>query len=336
MIATRLSRLTLALSLSFGLAAAGARALADGPSPWEPVEAAIAAAEKDPAQIAAARVAVDAAILSNPKAVGVHLLSVKLWMIQALAAKKGDEKKAAYEAALSSCTKAQEIDPRDPAPWRLRVDVLTLMGTDRNEVTEALRGLSIRLGNDPQARENYKRQTGKVPPLKVGDPMPFVVWKDSAGKDVKVADLWVAKPLVIELFRTTTWCEFCRKRLYELHDHAADFEVENVTLVAVSPDTIEKIATVEKDGLKGRKPFKVRLLNDPKGSQADVLGVLNPDTVKPGTAADAFGLPFPTTIIVDETGVIRFIETHQDFKDRTKIDEIIAAVRRIRSPVAPK
>jgi len=162
------------------------------------------------------------------------------------------------------------------------------------------------------------------------------VWKDSAGKDVAVADLWANRLVVVELFRTATWCEFCRRRLLELHDHAAEIEAENVTLVAVSPDPAEVIAAIEKDGLKGKKPFKVRLLSDPKGAQGDKLGVMNPEYATASTKPELYGLPHPTTIVVDQAGVIRFIETHEDYKNRTKVDEIIAAVGRARSPVAPK
>ena len=329
-------RRSLALALLAALAMTASRARADEPTAAAAAEAAVVAAEKDPAQIPAAKVAVDAAAKAAPHATGPLLLLARVSVAEALAAKKGDEKKAAYQAALASLSKAQDLDLRDPAPWRLRVDVLTAMSTGRDEMTEALRALAIRLPGDPKARENYRRQTGKLPALRAGDPMPLVVWKDSAGKDVAVADLWANRLLVVELFRTTTWCEFCRRRLFELHDHAGDFEANNVTLVAVSPDPAEVIAAVEKDGLKGKKPFKVRLLSDPRGAQGDKLGVLNPEYAQPSTKPDLFGLPHPTTIVVDQAGVIRFIEMHEDFKNRTKVDEIIAAVGRARSPVAPR
>ena len=80
----------------------------------------------------------------------------------------------------------------------------------------------------------------------------------------------------------------------------------------------------------------MRLLSDPKGAQGDKLGVMNPEYAQPSTKPDVFGLPHPTTIVIDQAGVIRFIETHEDFKNRTKVDEIIAAVGRARSPVAPR
>ena len=51
--------------------------------------------------------------------------------------------------------------------------------------------------------------------------------------------------------------------------------------------------------------------------------------MKPGTAPDAYGLPYPTTIVVDTKGIIRFVDTHEDFRDRTKIDQILPVVKRI-------
>jgi peroxiredoxin len=332
-----------ALGVAFGavFASTSVRGFAEdakpAAAPWAAAEAAVVAAEKDPAQRAAARTAVDAAIVANPGAAGPHLLAARVWMTYAVPAKKTSVGDQAFNQALVSCSKAAEIDLRDPAPWRLRLVVLDEMNAGAADVLEANRALAIRLPADGPAREAFKKVSGgKIPQLKNGDPLPLVVWKDSAGKDVAVADLWAARPLVIELFRTTTWCEFCRKRLYELHDHAKDFESANVSLVAVSPESGDLIAAIEKDGLKGRKPFRVRILADPKGTQADKLNVLNFETVKPGTAADAFGLPHPTTIVVDTKGIIRLFDTHEDFRDRTKLDEIFAVIKRIQATAPPK
>ena len=90
------------------------------------------------------------------------------------------------------------------------------------------------------------------------------------------------------------------------------------------------IAEIEEKGLKGRKPFRLRLLSDTKGNTADALGFLNPDTVREGVRPEAYGLPFPTTIIVDNTGIVRFVKTHRDFRERVTPDEMVAVARRIR------
>ncbi len=213
---------------------------------------------------------------------------------------------------------------------------MTAMGTPDNAAyTEALRAAAIRSPGDASAREAFTRHTGKVPQVAPGDPLPRVVWKDAAGKDVPSASLFEKGPVVIELYRSAVWCPFCMKQLVVLHDNVDKLAKEGLSVVACSPDTGATIAGIEKDGLKDRKPYRVRLLSDPEGKTADKLGLLNPETVKPGTAPDAFGLPFPTTIIVDGRGTIRFVKTHGDHRDRVKPEEMIAVAKKMRTDATP-
>ena len=299
------------------------------------LEAKVTAAERDSGRLAEARKAVDAAVAADPKAAAPRLLSARLSLAEALAAKT--DKKGFYESALKALDVAVQATPRDPAPYELKIKVLTAMSVPAGELQEALRAYAIRKPGDAQAREAYKRQTGKVPPLKVGDPMPAAVWKDSHGAAFPAANLTAdGKIAVLELYRSSTWCQYCAKRLGELHDAYDQIHGEGAEVYAASPDTVERIAEIEKDGFKApggmKKPFKLHVLSDAKtGDAADALGVLNPETVLPNTPAERAGLPFPTTIVVDKDGFITFVDTHSDFKDRTKVDEIIAAVKRARN-----
>ena len=296
----------------------------------------MASAERDPDKLPAAKAAVTAAVAANPAAVGPRLLGARLALADALV-QKGDERKAAFQASLAALDQATAIDVRDPEPFRLKGDVYRAMGAGKDEVAEALRAVSIRAPDDEFARDAYRKQTGKVPPLLPGDPLPPVVWKDSGGRDVPAASLVGKKVLVVELFRSAVWCPYCQKRLFELHDSADKIAAEDAVIVAASPDTGETIAGIEKAGLKGRQPFRLRLLSDPKGTQADRLGLLNPDSVKAGVRPEAFGLPYPTTIIVDEKGIVRFVDTHLDFRDRTKLDVVLAEIRKAHAPaVTPR
>jgi peroxiredoxin len=38
-------------------------------------------------------------------------------------------------------------------------------------------------------------------------------------------------------------------------------------------------------------------------------------------------IPHPTTIIIDKTGVIRFREVHENYKERTSVENILAALK---------
>lgn len=40
-------------------------------------------------------------------------------------------------------------------------------------------------------------------------------------------------------------------------------------------------------------------------------------------------LPHPTTIIIDKTGVIRFREVHENYRERTSVENILAALKQL-------
>ncbi|MFM2475303.1 AhpC/TSA family protein, partial [Burkholderia cenocepacia] len=48
--------------------------------------------------------------------------------------------------------------------------------------------------------------------------------------------------------------------------------------------------------------------------------------VKDSNADDTPGIPFPTVLVVDASGTVRFVDVHVDYTTRTESDEILAAV----------
>jgi peroxiredoxin len=310
-----------------GLLAAGVHAVAGEETA---AEKAVQAAIDDPAKVAAAMKEVSAAIVADPKAVLPRVLKAKLLLLDAKP-KKTSERPAAFRAVLDELEAAERLDRWDARPLEFRVEVFQAMGNpDHGLLAETLRGIAIRKPFDAAARRAYDRQAGDVPALRPGDPLPVVTWKDSKGETVSSSSLWASGPVIVELFRSAVWCPFCQKQLFALADAADRFAAEGVAIVAASPDTTETIAKIEKEGLKGKKPFRLRLVSDPKGRMADALGFLNPDSVKEGVRPEAYGLPFPTTIIVDNRGIVRFVKTHRDFRERVTPDEMIEVARKIR------
>jgi peroxiredoxin len=300
-----------------------------------PAERAVLAAEADSGKLLEAKKAVTDAIAAEPKAVWPRVLEARLLLIEAKAAKQA-ERAAAFDLVMKSLDVAAAKDLWDPAPWVFRRDVHQAMGNpDHGALEETLRRWAIRVPGDEVARAAYQRQAGKVPAIKDGDPLPRVKWKDGAGNDVPSESLWAKGPVIIELYRSAVWCNYCQKQIQSLNDAIPQFDAEGITIVAASPDTSETIAKIEKDGTLKGKPFRMRLLSDPKGDTADKLGFLNPETVKKGVPADQFGLPFPTTIIVDNRGVVRFTKTHLDYKVRVKPEEMVAIAKRIRVELTP-
>ena len=325
--------------LGFGFAALVVGALvgtgrADSPPDFKPATAAVEAAERDPANVDAARLAVKTAMDADAKAVTPWLLACRIDLAAGKRA-RGDERKTLLDAALNDLREATLRDRWDPEPFKWKALVLVELKASNADYVEALRSAAIRAAGETLTRDKYRAQTGEIATLKPGDPMPKLVYKNSKGEDVAASELYAKGPVIIELYRSAVWCGYCRKQIWSLDDNREKFEAEGISVVAISPDTAETLTKIETSGWNERKPFKTRLLSDPEGRQADRIGVLNPDTVRKGTQPDAFGLPFPTTIIVDQNGTVRFVKTHGDYRERVKIEDMVAEAKKIRLEFTP-
>lgn len=296
---------------------------------------AVEAAEADPARVDAARLAVKSAMEADAKAVTPWLLAARI-DLAAGKRTKGDERKTLLNAAMNDLKEATLRDRLDPEPFQWKALVLVELKASNDDYVEALRSAAIRAAGETLTRDKYRSQTGELATLRPGDPMPKLTWKNSKGEDVVASSLYAKGPVIIELYRSAVWCGYCRKQVWLLDDNREKFAAEGISVVAISPDTLETIADIEKNGWKDRKTFAIPLLSDPEGRQADRIGVLNPDTVRKGTPPDAFGLPFPTTIIVDQNGVVRFVKTHGDFRERVKPEEMLAEAKKMRLEFTPK
>ncbi len=320
--------MTHARSIAFGFLAAlafagGARSRAGAEEPPVSLVKVVESAEADARRCPEALTAVDEAIDANPKSAATRLLKARVLLADAKT-KKSAEKNAAFNSVFEALAETSAADPWDPEPYRLKLRVFDAMGRkDQDALLEALRAIAIRLPGDAAARAAFERFSKDPPRLRANDPMPKVSWLDGSGNTVTAESLWSKGSVVIELFRSSTWCPYCQKQLFTLHDAADKFAQAHIQIVAVSPEPCQRIQEIEQNGLKEKKPFRLRLLSDPSGKVADALGVLNEDSVKPGTQPDRYGLPHPTTIIVDGTGIVRFVKTHGDIRDRVKVEEML-------------
>jgi len=102
-----------------------------------------------------------------------------------------------------------------------------------------------------------------------------------------------------------------------------EFSALGVGFVAISADTPEEAARfTEKERLR------MRVLADPDLEVIDLYGVRRPPTTAIGRGRKKWRpLAVPTTLLVDEDGVIRWIDQADDYRVRSDAARVLTAVR---------
>lgn len=170
--------------------------------------------------------------------------------------------------------------------------------------------------------------------VSVGDTLiPFSV-KTANGHDFSTDEL-IGKRVLLKFYRGS-WCPYCSKELTMFDEMKPEFDKYGVQIVALSGDTVEQSKFhAERDKLSHL------LLSDPELNVVKHYGVEHHKAF--GADSDnimtLFGLPFPklhqlkfktmsipTSILVDEQGVIQWIDQSQDYRLRANKERILAAM----------
>ena len=148
-------------------------------------------------------------------------------------------------------------------------------------------------------------------------PASFVA-KDAAGKPRSFASVSGKKGTVLVLFRSAKWCPYCQAQLKELKAAQADLGARGYTIVGLSYDAPETLATfATKTGIG------YTLLSDEKSAMIDALGLRDPAYAAGSFAA---GVPKATTLIIDRAGTVRWKSVATDYKVRAQNSTILAAI----------
>jgi peroxiredoxin len=168
----------------------------------------------------------------------------------------------------------------------------------------------------------------------VGDSLiPFTV-NAADGSVFSTGDL-AGKRVLLKFYRGS-WCPYCSKELTMFDEMKADFDKYGVKVIALSGDTVEQSkAHAERDNLSHL------LLSDPELDVVKKYGVEHHKAL----GADSenimvmLGLPFPqpyqlkfksmsipTSVLVDEHGVIKWIDQSSDYRLRANQERILSAM----------
>ncbi|MEI8644063.1 peroxiredoxin-like family protein [Pseudoalteromonas sp. Hal040] len=183
---------------------------------------------------------------------------------------------------------------------------------------------------------NIAESAEKVSPLLPGLTVPNVELKDQYGKTVSLAERFKEKTTVLIVYRGG-WCPYCSKQLASVQKIEKELANLNAQLIAVSPDSPEKLAET-----KITAP-SYQLLSDDSLTLAQTLGLafyLDDKTAKiyrnklgvnfvslEGEAKVA--LPVPAVFVIDTNGLVHFQYANPNYKVRLTEDLLLAAVKSV-------
>jgi peroxiredoxin len=167
-----------------------------------------------------------------------------------------------------------------------------------------------------------------------GDPMPHARLLDVHGAATTLAEAVGGRDAVVALYRGA-WCPYCNLtlRAYQ-QDLVPQLAPRDIPLVAISPQKPDGSLSMQE---KNELTFTV--LSDPGNQLAAALGVLTAPTddaraaqrtlgldLPEANADGTHGVPMPTVAIVDNAGVIRWIDIHPNYATRTEVADIVDAL----------
>jgi peroxiredoxin len=167
-----------------------------------------------------------------------------------------------------------------------------------------------------------------------GDRMPDGNLLDVAGNPTTLAAALGSRPGVIVFYRGG-WCPYCNIALRAYQSQLVPALAEQgIPLIAISPQTPDGSLSTQQT-----KELTFTVLSDPGNQIAGRLGILTAPSdgaraaqMKLGldlTQVNADGtatLPMPTVIIVDSSGVIRWIDVNADYTKRTEPGQVLDAI----------
>jgi peroxiredoxin len=167
-----------------------------------------------------------------------------------------------------------------------------------------------------------------------GTPLPDAELVTATGEPARLRDQLAGAPGVVVLYRGV-WCPFCNLALatYQ-HQLLPALTERGARLVAISPQRPDGSLSMQE-----KHDLSFPVLSDPGNQVAGALGVTTVADAEVLAAQAELGLdltqvnadgtatmPMPTTVVVDEAGVIRWIDVHPDYSSRSEVAAILAAL----------
>ncbi len=188
-------------------------------------------------------------------------------------------------------------------------------------------------------RSKVAENAEDVTPLLNGMAIPNVMVKTPEGDPVSLKAMLLQQPSVIVFYRGG-WCPYCSRQLAELKDIEQDLLKEGYQILAISPETPEKLQSqkletefaaqlISDADLEAIKGFGIGFYvpDDTRKLYKDRMNVeLTPDTNERAV------LPAPAIFISDTQGNIQFSYVNPNFRVRPSAELVLSAAKIVKQP----
>ena len=178
----------------------------------------------------------------------------------------------------------------------------------------------------------------EVHPLKVGDKVPNLKLVNADGLAIPLQEILKKQPTVLIFYRGG-WCLYCNRHLGELKTIEEPLQKLGYQIVAVSPDSVEKL----RESLK-KHELNYMLLSDSPGEVIQAFGLaFRVDDATFKKYKEEYGidiekdsgykhhlLPVPAAYIVNQKGLIQYRYYNPDYKTRVNVQDLLKAASEAR------
>lgn len=175
-----------------------------------------------------------------------------------------------------------------------------------------------------------------VTPLAVGERVPSVTVEDVDGNPVELGAV-IGTEHAVFIFYRGGWCPYCDRQLSKLRKIDPELRNLGFRLVAISADRPEKLVDSRK-----KHDLSYTLLSDHEMNASRAFGIAfqvdRPSAAENGTKLsdleEASGethhlLPVPSVFLIESSGVIRFVHSDPDYRERLPNDALLEAARKV-------
>jgi peroxiredoxin len=171
--------------------------------------------------------------------------------------------------------------------------------------------------------------------IAVGERAPDSEVHDSAGRPVRLQELWRSGPILLVFYRGG-WCPFCNRQIHDLATASAEYQQRGVRPVAVSVDRMDQAA-------KTRATYSIGfpVLSDPDLTAHRAYRVVHHVEEAEYARLQGYGIDLekasdrmhhaiavPSIFLIDAKGIVRWAHANPDYKVRPSTSQILAAIDR--------